>query len=69
VPTQPDFVQLALLIRRGQLKLENVPAEHRAVVYGVMQRLTDAQEQTLAQRQVTPRRHLGRSRVFQRASS
>lgn len=69
MPSQPDFVSLALLIRRGQLKLENVPAEHRATVYGVMQRLTDAQEQTLAQRQVAPRRHLGRSRVFQRASS
>lgn len=69
MPTQPDFVQLALLIRRGQLKLANVPAEHRAVVYGVMQRMTDAQEATIAHRQVAPRRWLGRSRVFSRASS
>jgi len=65
----PDLVQLALLIRRGQLKLQNVPAEHQAAVHSILHRLTDAQESIIAQRQVAPRRHLGRSRVFQRASS
>lgn len=67
---QPDIVQLALLIRRGQLKLDNVPLDIRAAVNGVMHRLTDAQESILARAQETPRkRHLGRSRVFERASS
>jgi len=65
----PDLVQLALLIRRGQLKLQNVPEAHRAGVNAVLHTLTDAQESLLASAQVPVHKYLGRSRVFQTASS
>jgi hypothetical protein len=46
-----------------------VPADQQILVAAVLSTLTDAQEAILADAQVPRRRHLGRSRVFQTASS
>lgn len=66
---QSDLLQLALLIRRGQFRIGDVSPEQRPGVLAILHSLTDAQEATLAHRQEAPRKWLGRSRVFQRASS
>lgn len=59
----PNAVQLALLVRRGQLKLADIPEDQRTLVWAVMNQMTDAQEASVASAQVKPRRHLGRSHV------
>jgi hypothetical protein len=52
-PTQPpatDAIQLALLIRRSDLRLKHVPEAVRPAVTAVLRRMTDAQAGQIAGR-------------------
>lgn len=58
-----DPVQLAMMIRRGQIRLRDIPAEHQAVINSVLHRLTDAQESQIAFNAERKTKQLGRSTV------
>lgn len=63
MPTQPDPVQLAMLVRRGQCKLRDIPADVQPQVAAVLRSLTDAQESIIAYNAERKTKQLGRSTV------
>jgi len=69
MPDSTSLVHLALLIRRGQLSINNIPDADRSQVWALAQALTDAQCGVLASSQESKRRFLGRKPIFQTASS
>ena len=64
-----DIVSLALLIQRGQVSLEAVPDAHRPAVQALLRTMTDAQLGVMLAAREAKRKFLGRSRVYQTASS
>lgn len=69
MPDQTSLVHLALMIRRGQLALANIPEEHRQAVRLLAGRMSDAQCGQLAAAQERSSRHLGKHRIWQKYSS
>lgn len=61
-----DLVKLALDIRRGSIRLEDIPLADRPVVVRVLHSMTDAQAGLIAAGAEGRRRNLGRTGVRQR---
>jgi len=65
-----DPVSLAIEVKRGALRLREVPAALQGAVYAILSNMTDAQAGLIAERREGKRRWLGRSHSqFRHATS